>query len=361
MSQQPPGDPAARRQQPRQGAAGDGERTRPAADPATRQRQAPTDRPGGDPTRPAGARSSSAGRAVGPVYGAGQPRAADPAGAPTRQADGGPRGDRPTQRSEPLPDLGVPSDPFAFDPGAESRPRDRYAAPARDDGTPRRSAARDPYADPYSMPDPFSDPGVDADEGAFDRPPRAPRPARSARPAAPDPDDPTDPSAWGDEFDDPFDETGWDDPADEGAAVARRSRPARRQAPRRRAARPAVALPSFRMPSALVSGDLVGDRVAFALFAASLAGALLMAIVLLTQVGRLPAALVVHLDAAGIPDRWGTPRVLWRLPLIDIGVSLMNAVVAWYAARLDRFAARFVLAAVLVVQLITWAALFSLL
>lgn len=357
MSQQPPGDPAARRQPPRQGATGGSGN---AADSGNRQREAPAARPaGGDPgNRPSGA-PSAAGRAIGPVYGAGQPRAAAPANAPTRPADTPPRPDRPAQRTEPLPDLGADRDPFAADAGSGSRSRDPLAPPARDPSTARRAAGRDPYADPYSMPDPFADSGFDAAAEPFDRPTRPARSSRSA--ASPDPDDPTDPSAWGDDFGEPYDDSGWDALADEDAPAAPRARPARRSTPRRRAARPAVALPAFRMPAALVSGDLVGDRIAFALFGAALAGALVMAIVLLTQIGRLPDVLVVHLDAAGIPDRWGAPRVLWRLPLIALGVSLMNAVVAWFVAPLDRFAARFVLAAALVVQLIAWAALVSLL
>ncbi len=359
MSQQPPGDPAARRQPPRQGATGDGGRGNldPAADPVTRQRQPSREMPTGAPGSDPAARPS--GRAVGPVYGAAQPRSGEPSDASARPP-AQPRADRPVRRSESASDPGAARDPFTADSDARGRPRDPFAPDAGDARVTRRVAGQDPYADPYSSPDPFDDFGPDPGDESFAPPRRATRPTGQIRSADPDLDDPTDPSAWGDGLDDPYDDPGWDDLPDEETPVARRPRPARRPAGRR-APRPAVALPSFRMPAGLLSGDLVGDRIASALFAASLAGALLMAIVLLTQIGRLPEVLVVHLDAAGIPDRWGTPRVLWRLPLIAFGVTLMNAVVAWYVARLDRFAARFVLAAALVVQIIAWAALFSLL
>ena len=84
-----------------------------------------------------------------------------------------------------------------------------------------------------------------------------------------------------------------------------------------------------------------------------------MAIVLATAGTGLPAVLVQHLDAAGIPDRWGPPRTLWRIPLIVVGVTAMNATLAWFLARSDRFAGRFTLATALVVQLLAWIALFD--
>jgi hypothetical protein len=67
----------------------------------------------------------------------------------------------------------------------------------------------------------------------------------------------------------------------------------------------------------------------------------------------------VHLDAAGFPDAWGVPSVLWRLPLIAGMTLLMNLVVAWFIAPIDRFAARFVIAAALGVQVIVWVAVFD--
>ena len=49
-----------------------------------------------------------------------------------------------------------------------------------------------------------------------------------------------------------------------------------------------------------------------------------------TAMGRLPDVMVMHLDPAGFPNGWGTPTVLWRLPLIAGMSLLMNLVVAWF-------------------------------
>jgi len=84
-----------------------------------------------------------------------------------------------------------------------------------------------------------------------------------------------------------------------------------------------------------------------------------MALVLSSQLTGLPASLAIHLDAAGLPDRFGPPRVLRRLPLLAAMATLLNLVLAWVLARFDRFAARFLLAAALVVHLIAWVALFD--
>lgn len=118
-------------------------------------------------------------------------------------------------------------------------------------------------------------------------------------------------------------------------------------------------LPSLRMRAAFAGAGLAADRIALGLLAANLASALLMAIVLATAGGSLPDILVQHLDAAGIPDRWGPPRTLWRIPLIAVGVTAMNAALAWFLAKIDRFGSRFALAAALVVQLLAWIALFD--
>jgi len=124
-----------------------------------------------------------------------------------------------------------------------------------------------------------------------------------------------------------------------------RSRPAR------------TAIPNLRLPAGVATSEFATDRIALAVLAANIASALLMALVLSAVAGNLPDVLVQHLDAAGLPDRWGSPRTLWRIPLIAFGVTAMNAALAWFLAGTDRFASRFVLAAALVVQLLAWIAL----
>lgn len=145
----------------------------------------------------------------------------------------------------------------------------------------------------------------------------------------------------------------WDE-ADHVGPAPRRRRPT---TGRDRSAFPT--LPSLRLPAAFAGGDFAADRIALGLLAVNLVGALLMALVLATASGRLPALFVQHLDAAGVADQWGPPRILWRIPLIAFGVTAMNATLAWFLAPIDRFAGRFALAAALVVQILAWIALFD--
>ena len=120
-----------------------------------------------------------------------------------------------------------------------------------------------------------------------------------------------------------------------------------------------MSVPQLRVPAALAQGDLAKDRLTTILLLASVISAVMMILMLALRVGSLPGSLVLHLDAAGLPDQWGPSRVLWRIPLIALGVTAMNAVLAWFFAPMDRFASRFVLGAALVVQLVAWVALFD--
>ncbi|MFM9105732.1 MAG: DUF1648 domain-containing protein [Chloroflexota bacterium] len=115
----------------------------------------------------------------------------------------------------------------------------------------------------------------------------------------------------------------------------------------------------MRAPAGITGSHLAGDGLSLGLLLAGLVSALLMALVLATQAGKLPPSFVQHLDAAGIPDRWGSARVLWRIPLLAVGVTAMNGVLAWFLAPRDRFASRFALAVALFVQVIAWIALFD--
>ena len=145
--------------------------------------------------------------------------------------------------------------------------------------------------------------------------------------------------------------------------AGRESRSAAGRAPRRsrtpaasthaRAARPAVTLG---MPRIVAGSSLVADPTVLMLLGINLAGILIMALVLGVRLGGLPAALVLQLDAAGNPDLWGPPRVLWRLPVMSLFITVMFLVVAWLVHPIDRFAARFALAAALVVQVVAWVA-----
>lgn len=214
------------------------------------------------------------------------------------------------------------------------------------DGTPR-SSGTPPIPDPFAI---------------------RSRPARASQPQ-PAADDPNDPAAWSD-LTEEWAEPGageWDElptavperrPTPSRRRVRETGRETRREFVRGRSrARPAIDLSAARMPGFMGRSDLLGDRVSGILIGANLLSLVVMAVRLATQINQLPAALPVHLDAAGLIDGWGAPGVLWRLPLIAGMTLLMNLVVAWFIAPIDRFAARFVLAAALGVQLIIWIAL----
>jgi hypothetical protein len=123
---------------------------------------------------------------------------------------------------------------------------------------------------------------------------------------------------------------------------------------RERAQRGAV---TIAVPRAVSGSSLVADQVALALLAVNVVSVLLMALLLGVRLGGMPNPTVLRLDAAGNPDRWGPPSVLWRLPVMAFFTTVMFLVVSWFLHPLDRFAARFALGAALVAQLVTWVAL----
>jgi hypothetical protein len=125
---------------------------------------------------------------------------------------------------------------------------------------------------------------------------------------------------------------------------------------RSRTARPAL---TIAMPQAVAGSSLVADRTALALIGINAVSLLLMTLLLGIRIGALSSPMVLQLDAAGNPDLWGPPSVLWRLPVMSLFITVMFLVVAWFLHPIDRFAARFALAAAFVAQLIAWAAVFQ--
>ncbi len=202
--------------------------------------------------------------------------------------------------------------------------------------------------------------------GQPSRPAIEPRPRRSPSDpagATSHTDDPTDPNQWRDET-----IGSWSDDTSEvaaagtgtppGLAAPRRARPTGDSQPRARRG-PAVTvpnLPRLRVPTFVTSSELAADQAALWLLGIAAFGLGVMAAIMSNQLGGLPDAIGIHIDPAGSTDRWGTPSGLWRLPLLVAMITLMNLVAAWFLARSDRFAARFLLAAAVVVQIITWVA-----
>ena len=137
-----------------------------------------------------------------------------------------------------------------------------------------------------------------------------------------------------------------------GRRAARRSRSSTASA-RGRGARPGV---TIAVPRVVAGSSLVTDQTALALIGINAASVLVMALLLAVRMGSIPSPVVIRLDAAGNPDLWGPPSVLWRLPAMSLFITIMFLVVAWFLHPIDRFAARFALGAAFVAQLVAWAA-----
>jgi hypothetical protein len=142
------------------------------------------------------------------------------------------------------------------------------------------------------------------------------------------------------------------EPASGGRRAARRSRSSTANA-RGRGGRPAV---TIAVPRVVAGSSLVTDQPALALVGINAVSVLVMALLLAVRMGGIPSPAVIRLDAAGNPDLWGPPSVLWRLPAMSLFITIMFLVVAWFLHPIDRFAARFALGAAFVAQLVAWAA-----
>jgi hypothetical protein len=142
------------------------------------------------------------------------------------------------------------------------------------------------------------------------------------------------------------------EPAPGARRAPRRSRASTMSA-RGRGARPAV---TIGVPRVVAGSSLAADQTALAMIGINAASILVMALLLAVRMGSIPSPAVIRLDAAGNPDLWGPPSVLWRLPAMSLFITIMFLVVAWFLHPIDRFAARFALGAGFVAQLIAWAA-----
>ncbi|HUG14722.1 MAG TPA: PH domain-containing protein [Thermomicrobiales bacterium] len=102
---------------------------------------------------------------------------------------------------------------------------------------------------------------------------------------------------------------------------------------------------------------LLGDQVASGLVAAGVMIPLLMIAFLYSQYEGIGDIVPLHWNAHGDVDAAGTRRDLWRLPLIAALILILNTTMATVALAVDRFMARFLLAATLLAQAIAFVAL----
>lgn len=106
--------------------------------------------------------------------------------------------------------------------------------------------------------------------------------------------------------------------------------------------------------------SLLSDTTALALLAAAVLIDVAMVVFILVERGSFPQTITLHWNANGTPDRVGSPREIWVLPLITGIVTVANFGLAWTIVTFDRFAARFLLGATCIVQLVAWVALVTL-
>lgn len=108
------------------------------------------------------------------------------------------------------------------------------------------------------------------------------------------------------------------------------------------------------------ASSLLRDRIAVGLVLAAGALVTLMLWFIVLRFDRVPAALPLHYSATGQPDRIGTPREIFILPLIAALAAVGNIALASSVVRYDRFAARLLTGGTLLVQVVAWVALLKL-
>lgn len=209
------------------------------------------------------------------------------------------------------------------------------------------------------------------------------RSSRSRKSPFLDDDDPLNAAAWDleeevevDAFDATYDEpyeAEFEEPRPAPAPRPRRRTTAtggtgtgtgRRRSTRRAAAEAPVSrgprLPNMQVsigaPRAVTDASLVADPAALLLLGVNLLSVLIMALLMGIRLGALPPEILLRLDAAGNPNLWGPPSVLWRLPLMSLFLTVMFLAVSWFLHPIDRFGARFALGAAIAAQLVAWVA-----
>lgn len=145
---------------------------------------------------------------------------------------------------------------------------------------------------------------------------------------------------------DPEYEDEWDEPAPRRTTVRK---------PQIRVSKPNLPRPTI--PPAIANAALVNDRTSLALIGVGLFGLALMAIILSNRIDGVADVIATHVSASGALEDMKGRNALWRIPLLSTMLMVMNIVAAWFFATVDRFAARFILAASLVVQFVAWIAL----
>ena len=115
-----------------------------------------------------------------------------------------------------------------------------------------------------------------------------------------------------------------------------------------------------RTPTARSRPRLLSDTLAIGLTATALLLNIVIVLLIALRYQSLPSTLALHWNASGVPDRVGSTRQIWIVPVITWLVTIGNLALAWAVDAIDRFASRFLLFATLMVDLLALIALYML-
>lgn len=257
---------------------------------------------------------------------------------PTRNSPTRSPSARPPSNRSPYPDplyddyeqQGSPSRQSArpAQPSQQQPPRLSSRVPTRT----TRPSQQDPYRDPYSSAedryaaDPYYDPAAGYDNPRYDDAYQQPRGAASQY----------------DLYAEPAVDAGWDEAAvyDEAPGARRRSRS------KTRSARPSVS----------VARPAISDGVIFGIICAALVSLIAMAIAVWYGLGDVADMLPWHLNASGDVDKWASDSALWRIPFGSLMALAIGLLLGAYLWKRDRFAARFIITSMCIVQVLAWVA-----
>ncbi len=89
---------------------------------------------------------------------------------------------------------------------------------------------------------------------------------------------------------------------------------------------------------------------------AAVLGLLVMAGIVWYEMGNLASVIPWHLNSAGDVDRWVSDSTLWRLPFSSLMALAIGIVLGAFLWQRDRFAARFIIVSMSLVQVLAWVA-----
>lgn len=184
--------------------------------------------------------------------------------------------------------------------------------------------AQDPYRDPYS--------GIDDSFAGAAYYPETQQPTRAAS------------SSQYDLYAEPAMDTGWDDaPVYDEAPTRRRGRSSRQSTRTERR-------------SVSVSRPAISDSWLATIVGIAALGLLALAGLVWWGLGDIGDVIPWHLNASGDVDHWVSSSTLWRIPFGVFMSMMMGILMGLYLWKRDRFAARFIITSLCLVQVLAWVA-----